>query len=203
MIGRLADRLVVLDHGRVIATGAAGRGDGRVRRRTARPRRPLGWVVQPVAEGPSGILPEVAARLATSGLRVADPALRRPPSTTPTGPALRRLGLGLLAGRPLTTSSAPTGTSARPGDRGRTGSRHHRLVDGGVPLAGRSPGEQPKNVCRGPQVCVRYVWTSRLPLASAPADLTSVGRQHPVRSAWRWSCRRRWANDSSICPRRR
>jgi hypothetical protein len=42
-------------------------------------------VVQPVAEGPSGILPEVAARLATSGLRVADLALRCPALDDPDG----------------------------------------------------------------------------------------------------------------------
>jgi len=53
----------------------------------------------------------VAARLAASGLRVADLALRRPTLDDPDGTALRRLGLGLglLAGRLPTTSSAPTG----------------------------------------------------------------------------------------------
>jgi hypothetical protein len=37
----------------------------------------LGRVVLPVADGP-GVLPEVASRLAASGLRVADLAVRRP-----------------------------------------------------------------------------------------------------------------------------
>jgi hypothetical protein len=36
-----------------------------------------GRVVMPVADGP-GILPDVAARLAATGLRVSDLALRRP-----------------------------------------------------------------------------------------------------------------------------
>jgi ABC-2 type transport system ATP-binding protein len=99
---RLADQLVVLDHGRVIATGTpaalkarvggdrlelqalpaadpaplaaamAGLGTGPLAVDAA-----LGRVVLPVADGPA-ILPEVAARLAASGLRVADLALRRP-----------------------------------------------------------------------------------------------------------------------------
>ncbi|HEY2956835.1 MAG TPA: ATP-binding cassette domain-containing protein [Actinomycetota bacterium] len=99
---RLADQLVVLDQGRVIATGTAitlkarvggdrlelqalpgadpaplaaalaGLGSGPPATDAA-----LGRVVLPVADGPA-ILPEVAARLAASGLRVADLAVRRP-----------------------------------------------------------------------------------------------------------------------------
>jgi ABC-2 type transport system ATP-binding protein len=99
---RLADQLVVLDHGRVIATGAAAALKARVGGDRLELQAPpgedpaplaeamtglgagppvvdgaLGRVVLPVADGP-GILPEVATRLATSGLRVADLALRRP-----------------------------------------------------------------------------------------------------------------------------
>ncbi len=99
---RLADQLVVLDHGRVIATGTAqalkARVGGDRLELQALPGadpaplaaamaglgagppavdRALGRVVVPVADGP-GILPEVAARLAAGGLRVADLGLRRP-----------------------------------------------------------------------------------------------------------------------------
>jgi ABC-2 type transport system ATP-binding protein len=77
---RLAGQLVVLDHGRVIATGTsaplaaalAGLGSGAPVTDGA-----LGRVVVPVADGPA-VLPEVAARLAAGGLCVADLALRRP-----------------------------------------------------------------------------------------------------------------------------
>jgi daunorubicin resistance ABC transporter ATP-binding subunit len=99
---RLADQLAVLDHGRVIATGTATALKARVGGDRLELQAPpgadpaplaaamdglgsgppavdsaLGRVVLPVADGP-GILPEVAARLDTSGLRVADLAVRRP-----------------------------------------------------------------------------------------------------------------------------
>ncbi len=99
---RLADQLVVMDHGRVIASGTAAAlkaqvGGDRLELQAppgADPARlaaamaglgagapavdrALGRVVVPVADGP-GVLPEVAARLAAGGLRVADLALRRP-----------------------------------------------------------------------------------------------------------------------------
>jgi daunorubicin resistance ABC transporter ATP-binding subunit len=99
---RLADTIVVIDAGRVIATGTAealkARIGGDRLELQARPGddpRPLtaalaglgsgpavvdaetGRVVLPVPDGP-GILPAVAARLAANGLRVADLALRRP-----------------------------------------------------------------------------------------------------------------------------
>src|SRR6266508_341624 len=102
MVGRLADQLVVMDHGRVIASGTAAAlkaqvGGDRLELQAppgADPARlaaamaglgagapavdrALGRVVVPVADGP-GVLPEVAARLAAGGLRVADLALRRP-----------------------------------------------------------------------------------------------------------------------------
>ena len=93
---------MVLDRGRVIATGTAGElktrvGGDRLELQAppgANPQ-PLaaamaslgsapptvdiesGRVVVPVADGP-GILPDVAARLAASGLRISDLALRRP-----------------------------------------------------------------------------------------------------------------------------
>jgi daunorubicin resistance ABC transporter ATP-binding subunit len=99
---RLADQVVVLDQGRVIATGTVAQlknqvGGDRLEL-TAPPGvdpRPLaaalaglgtsqprvdaeaGTVLLPVADGP-GVLPEVAARLAANRLRVADLALRRP-----------------------------------------------------------------------------------------------------------------------------
>jgi ABC-2 type transport system ATP-binding protein len=99
---RLADQLVVLDHGRVIATGTAASlkarvGGDRLEVQALPGADPaplaaalaglgsgppavdgeVGRVVLPVADGPA-ILPEVAARLATSGLLVADLAVRRP-----------------------------------------------------------------------------------------------------------------------------
>jgi daunorubicin resistance ABC transporter ATP-binding subunit len=99
---RLADTIVVIDTGRVIATGTADQlkaqvGGDRLEL-VARPGEdpaPLaaalaglgsgppaldaetGRLVVPVADGP-GILPEVAGRLAANRLRVADLALRRP-----------------------------------------------------------------------------------------------------------------------------
>jgi ABC-type multidrug transport system ATPase subunit len=99
---RLADQLVVLDSGRVIATGTATALKARVGGDRLELRAPpgadpaplaaamdglgsgppavdgaLGQVVLPVADGP-GVLPEVAIRLAASDLRVADLAVRRP-----------------------------------------------------------------------------------------------------------------------------
>jgi daunorubicin resistance ABC transporter ATP-binding subunit len=99
---RLADAIVVIDHGRVIASGTPSElktqiGGDRLELQTlpSRDPRPLaqalaglgtgppivdvraGRVVLPVKDGPE-LLAEVAQRLATSGLRVADLALRRP-----------------------------------------------------------------------------------------------------------------------------
>ncbi|MGH3386467.1 MAG: ATP-binding cassette domain-containing protein [Nocardioidaceae bacterium] len=99
---RLADTIVVMDSGRVIATGTAAQlkaqiggdrlelravpGDDPAALATAMAglgsRPPVvdsaaGRVVLQVDDGP-GVLPEVAARLAAAGLSVADLALRRP-----------------------------------------------------------------------------------------------------------------------------
>ena len=99
---RLADAIVVLDHGAVIATGTAEQlksqvGGDRLELRappgtdvrrlasamaglgTGEPTVDLddGRVVIPVANG-AAILPDVAARLAEAGLRVSDLAVRRP-----------------------------------------------------------------------------------------------------------------------------
>lgn len=99
---RLADRIVVMDAGRVIAAGTAEQlkaqvGGDRLELRVAPGADPAalatalaglgtgapivdheaGRVVLPVADG-AAILPEVAARLASTGLRVADLTLRRP-----------------------------------------------------------------------------------------------------------------------------
>jgi ABC-2 type transport system ATP-binding protein len=99
---RLADAIVVIDHGRVIASGTPAElktrvGGDRLELQAApgtdpRPLaqalaglgtgRPVvdiraGRVVLPVTDGPE-VLAELARRLAASGLRVADLALRRP-----------------------------------------------------------------------------------------------------------------------------
>jgi ABC-2 type transport system ATP-binding protein len=99
---RLANRIVVIDSGRVIAAGTAGQLKAQVRgdrlelrslagsdpRQLASALAGLGCgpptvdiaasrVILPVANGPS-ILPELAARLAAADLQIADLALRRP-----------------------------------------------------------------------------------------------------------------------------
>jgi ABC-2 type transport system ATP-binding protein len=99
---RIAGMIVIIDHGKVIATGTPGQlraragGDrldlqsppGEDPRRlagalatlgTAQPAvdEAAGRVILPVADG-AGILPEVASRLAADGLHVASLALRRP-----------------------------------------------------------------------------------------------------------------------------
>jgi ABC-2 type transport system ATP-binding protein len=99
---RLADQIVVLDQGRVLATGTAEElkaqvGGDRLELRAPPGTDPqllaaamaglgsapasvdteAGLVVVPVSDGPA-ILPDVAGRLAARGLRVSDLALRRP-----------------------------------------------------------------------------------------------------------------------------
>ncbi|HZD03136.1 MAG TPA: ATP-binding cassette domain-containing protein [Actinomycetes bacterium] len=99
---QLADTIVVLDVGRVIAAGTADQLKARVGGDRLELQAPpgndpaplaaavaglgsgpplvdadVGRVIMAVADG-SGVLPEVASRLAASGLKVADLALRRP-----------------------------------------------------------------------------------------------------------------------------
>jgi ABC-2 type transport system ATP-binding protein len=99
---RLADTIVVIDHGQVIAAGTPGQLKARARGDRLELRSPpgsdprelacalaglgsgppvvdmaAGRVTLPVASGPA-ILPGLAARLAAAGLQVADLALRRP-----------------------------------------------------------------------------------------------------------------------------
>jgi daunorubicin resistance ABC transporter ATP-binding subunit len=127
----LADRIVVMDAGRVIASGTAAElkaqvGGERLELQAVPGQDPaplaaalaglgdgpptvdaeLGRVVLPITGGP-GILPDVAARLAGAGLRVADLALRRP--------TLDDVFLA-LPGRPVRAESAagPPVTSAAP-----------------------------------------------------------------------------------------
>jgi ABC-2 type transport system ATP-binding protein len=112
---RLADAIAVLDAGRVIATGTADQlkarvGGDRLELRAVPGEDPAalaaavdglgraaavvdaetGLVTVPVSDGPT-ILPQVAARLAGTGLRISDLALRRPTLDdvflTLTGPA--------------------------------------------------------------------------------------------------------------------
>lgn len=98
---RLADDVVVIDHGRVVAAGTPGELKARVGGdrlevqalpgddpgRLARVLTPVGSgppaidaagrIVLPVGDGPA-VLADVAARLAAAGLKIADLALRRP-----------------------------------------------------------------------------------------------------------------------------
>jgi ABC-2 type transport system ATP-binding protein len=147
---RLADRIVVMDTGRVIAAGTADQlkaqvgGDRlEVKALPGHDPAPLaaalaglgataptieadtGRVLVAVTDGP-GILPEVAARLAAGGLRIADLALRRPtlddvflaltgqptPAATSAASPGRASGEAAATAAP-TTATSPAGTAAR------------------------------------------------------------------------------------------
>jgi daunorubicin resistance ABC transporter ATP-binding subunit len=132
---RLADQIIVLDHGRVIATGTAEQlksqvGGDRLELQALPGADPqplaaamaglgsalptvdadAGRVVVPVTDRP-GILPDVAARLAAHGLRVSDLALRRP---TLDGVFLS------LTGQPTTAPATTDTTAAHTAATGRT-----------------------------------------------------------------------------------
>ena len=126
---RLADAIVVLDTGRIIAAGTSAQlkaqvGGDRLEL-TAPPGEdlralaaalsglgsgpavldePAGRLVLPVTDGPA-ILPELAARLAGSGLRVVDLALRRP--------TLDDVFLALTGQAPATASASSGGPERR------------------------------------------------------------------------------------------
>jgi ABC-type multidrug transport system ATPase subunit len=132
---RLADQIVVLDSGRVIATGTSDElktrvGGDRLELQAVPGEDPAalatamvglgpdaavvdpasGRVLVPVADGPA-VLAEVAARLARSGLRVADLALRRP--------TLDDVFL-TLTGHPTAAPAETTATADHPAPVGRT-----------------------------------------------------------------------------------
>jgi daunorubicin resistance ABC transporter ATP-binding subunit len=129
----LADTITVLDHGRVIATGTADQlkehlGGERLELRApaGTDPRPLaaaltglgtapatvdsdtGRVVIPVADGPA-ILPDVAARLAATGLTVADLTLRRPTLDDVFLALTGRALTGRAVAAPSTADTATTG----------------------------------------------------------------------------------------------
>jgi ABC-type multidrug transport system ATPase subunit len=124
---RLADAIVVIDHGRVIASGTPGElktciGGDRLELQTlpGGDPRPLaqalaglgtgppvvdarvGRVLLPINNGPQ-VLAELARRLATSGLQVADLALRRP--------SLEDVFLTLTSTPPAAAAHAPPGNT--------------------------------------------------------------------------------------------
>jgi ABC-2 type transport system ATP-binding protein len=140
---RLADAIVVIDEGRVVATGTADQLKARVGGdrlelqarhgedvgELARALAGLGAgpptvdvaagrVVLPVDDGPAR-LAELAARLATSGLRVADVALRRP--------TLDDVFLA-LTGHPSGTTHAAYAQRGSPAEDG-----HRAFASGGAP----------------------------------------------------------------------
>jgi daunorubicin resistance ABC transporter ATP-binding subunit len=125
---RLADTIVVLDRGSVIAAGTAGQlktsiGGDRLELRAAPGTDPaalaavmtgLGTgpavvdhdrLVIPVADGPA-VLPEVAARLVDADVRISDLALRRP--------SLDDVFLTLTGGSPRPSTQDTAAVGARP-----------------------------------------------------------------------------------------